>query len=115
MRSRLFWGEVARFAGELVFLALVGGALWGLANLGIWLYNGIDDGRCIGGISWGEICVIDSLIMSLLATLGATVGLTFAVLVLGRLKEFLANLFGILTADAAVLAYWEKARHNRQH
>ena len=110
MRSRLFWGEIKRFLGDLLLLAVIGAILAGLVQLGVMLANAIDDGHCIGGLALGDICLIDSLILSVLATLGGAMALTFLFWVLGRLREFLINLFTILTAHEAVLTQWEAAR-----
>ena len=75
------------------------GVFYGIGSIGIWLYNKIDSGDCIWNWSAWDYCVIDSILLTLLATIGATAAATMVKTAIRELGLFVVIMGKIMSSS----------------
>ena len=104
MKIRLLVGECIRFLSVCLLFGLAAVVFYGVISVGIWLANRIQDGECIAGLALGGFCVIDSLLLSLGATIGATAAFAFLRIAVAAVLKFVGNLWRIATLSEEQIA-----------
>lgn len=103
IKGRLLREAAGRFLGGLLLFGLAGLLFMGIAWLLVPVANWLDKGGCVGNLSLGGYCIVDSILM----TLGASLGLTVAVAYMVTLGKFVFSIFGrviyVITMDESEL------------
>lgn len=99
MKQQLLKSEIIRFIGKVILFTIICLVFYGIGSIGIWLVNNIEDGDCIlNWDAWGY-CVIDSVILTLLATIGATAAYNLLMASLREIGSFILIIGKIISSS----------------
>ena len=109
MKRALIGMEIRRFIGKIFLFAIILLIFYGVGSAGIWLYNRIDEGACMLNWSIAGYCVIDSLLLTLLATIGATAAVTLLRTALAELANFVGTMGNLLSkSESEIVALMQQ-------